>query len=137
MGTAFTCAAAFRYMKNTGGSIINYASYAGECGFPSMPAYSAAKGAVIAYSRTIARDWAKYGIRVNIVCPLVLTELAERALNGERGPQLRAFIETSVPLGRWGKPEEAANLNVFLASDMASFITGQLICVDGGWLMPR
>jgi len=141
MGTAFTCAAAFRYMKNTGGSIINHASYAGVCGMENMPAYSAAKGAVIGYSRTIAKDWGRYWIRVNIVCPGVMTELAEQFFSEMSPEQLEAFdtwCASQVPLGgKIGKPEDAANVNAFLASDMSRFVHGQTISIDGGALMSR
>ncbi len=141
LGTAFTNAAAFRYMKKTGGSIVNYASYAGVCGMPGMPSYSAAKGAVIGYSRTIAKDWAQYWIRVNIVCPGVLTELAEswyKEMSPERMAQINAWMAATIPLGgKLGKMEDAANLNVFLASDMSRFVHGQTIGVDGGMMMSR
>jgi 3-oxoacyl-[acyl-carrier protein] reductase len=142
MGTAFTNAAAFRHFtKGGGGSIINYASYSGVCGTPGMPSYGAAKGAVVAYSRTIAKDWARHNIRVNIVCPAVMTELVQSwsdAMDEERRAQMDAFFEASIPLGgRLGDVIDAAYLNVFLASDRAKFIHGQLIGVDGGFLMTR
>lgn len=141
LGTAFTCAAAFRYMKNTGGSIINHASYAGVCGVEGMPAYSAAKGAVIGYSRCIAKDWGQYWIRVNIVCPSAMSELAEQffsAMSPEQLEQFEAWMAAQVPLGgKIGKVEDVANVNVFLASDMSRFVHGQTIGVDGGALMTR
>jgi NAD(P)-dependent dehydrogenase (short-subunit alcohol dehydrogenase family) len=141
MGTAFTCAAAFRYMKDTGGSIVNHASYAGVCGLGNMAAYSAAKGAVIGYSRSIAKDWGKYLIRVNIVCPGVMTELAEQffsEMSPEQLEQFEAWIASQVPLGgKIGKAEDAASVNVFLVSDMSCFVHGQTISIDGGALMSR
>lgn len=141
LGTAFTNAAAFRYMKDKGGSIINYASYAGVCGMPGMAAYSAAKGGVIGYTRCVAKDWAKYWIRTNVVCPGVMTELAEAwysEMSAERLAQITAWKQASIPLGGdLGKAEDAANLNVFLASDMSRFINGQTIGVDGGMMMSR
>lgn len=142
MGTAFMSAAAFRYFAaGGGGSIINHASYSGVCGTPGMPSYGAAKGAVIAYSRTIAKDWARHNIRVNTVCPAVMTELAQSwydSMDGERRGEMDAFFEASIPLGgRLGNVIDAAYLNVFLASDRAKFIHGQLIGVDGGFMMAR
>lgn len=140
-GTAFTNGAAFKSMQKTGGSIINYASYAGVCGMPGMPSYSAAKGAVLGYSRTIAKDWGPYGIRVNIVCPGVMTELAQSwydAADAEQRAKIDEWQKHNIPLsGKLGNPEDAAALNVFLASDGSRFITGQTIAVDGGMTMPR
>lgn len=134
-GTIFTNQAAFRHMKATGGSIINYASFAGTDGMPGMGVYSAAKGAVLAWSRSVAKDWAQYGIRVNCVNPYVMTELAASWLaemDDDRRAEIDAWSESYVPMGRYGEPEDAANLNVFLASDLSKFVTGQTIGVDGG-----
>ena len=141
LGTAFTCAAAFRYMKNTGGSIINHASYCGICGMQGMAAYSAAKGAVIGYSRAIAREWGQYLIRVNIVCPAAVTELFQRVLDdftAEERAAIDSWMEANIPLGgKMGKVEDCASLNVLLASDLSRFVHGQTIAVDGGMLMSR
>jgi len=141
LGTAFTNAAAFRYLKDRGGSIVNYASYAGVCGMPGMASYSAAKGGVLAYTRVVAKDWAKYWIRTNVVCPGVLTELAETwysEMSEERVAEITAWKKATIPLGGdLGKVEDAANLNVFLVSDMSRFINGQTIGVDGGMMMSR
>lgn len=140
-GTAFTNMAAFRHMKEKGGSIINHASYAGVVGMPGMPAYSAAKGAVLAYSRVVAKDWAKYWIRTNVICPAVVTELLQiwyDEMPPERLQQIKDYCVAHIPLGGTpGKVVDAANLNVFLASDKSSFLTGQVIGVDGGYTMPR
>jgi 3-oxoacyl-[acyl-carrier protein] reductase len=142
LGTAFTNAAACKHYKTVGGGvIINYASYAGACGMPGMAAYSAAKGGVIAYTRTIAKDWAPYNIRSNVVMPGVITELAEYWMNemdADRRAQIDAWFASTIPFGgKLGKVEDAANLNVFLASDKAAFIHGQTIGVDGGMFMSR
>lgn len=106
-----------------------------------MAAYSAAKGGVLAYSRTIAKDWAPYNIRTNVVMPGVITELAEFWMNemdAERRAQIDAWMAATIPLGgKLGKVEDAANLNIFLASDMAAYIHGQTIGVDGGMFMSR
>jgi len=140
-GTAFTNQAAFRHMRNQGGSIINYASHAGVSGMPGMAAYSAAKGAVLAWSRCVAREWGRHMIRVNAVCPGALTELAKSWLaemDAERRAQIDAWLVANIPLGgKLGTPEDAADLNIFLASDASRYITGGTIAVDGGLTMPR
>lgn len=140
-GTAFTSAAAWRYMQSKGGSIINYSSFAGVGGSPMMATYSAAKAAVIGYTRVIAKEWGRYWIRVNAVCPGVKTELAEewyRKMSPERFAEIAAFKKATIPLGGdTGSVEDAANLNVFLVSNMSRFITGQLVGVDGGMTMGR
>lgn len=142
LGTHFMCVAAYNWMKtHGGGSIVNYVSHSGIIGSPTQEAYGTAKGAVLHYSRLIATDWGRSKVRVNMVAPVVLTEMAQSYL--DRMPQEeRARVEMSmrymIPLtGYWGKPEEAANLNIFLLSDMASFIHGQLIGCDGGFNFTR
>jgi 3-oxoacyl-[acyl-carrier protein] reductase len=141
-GTVFTNGAACRHFKdNGGGAIVNYASYAGVCGMPGLPSYSAAKGAVVAFTRTIAKDWARYNIRSNLVCPGVMTELAQKffeEVDAERLAQIKAWQQATILLGgEPGEVEDAANLNIFLASDMAKFVHGQTIGVDGGMMMSR
>ena len=142
MGTVFTNGAAFRQFKdNGGGAIVNYASYAGVCGMPGMANYSAAKGGVVAFTRTVAKDWAPHRVRVNVVCPGVMTELAQAwydEMDAERRAQIDAWQAATIPLGgKLGEVDDAANLNVFLASDMSKFIHGQTIGVDGGMMMSR
>lgn len=138
-GTVFTNQAAFRAMREAGGAIINYSSFAGVRGFPGMPAYGAAKAAILGWTRIVAQDWGKHWIRVNAVCPAILTPLAEQWF-AEMSPERLAMVEESlartIPLGgRLGTVQDAANVNVFLASDAARFITGQTIAVDGGQMM--
>jgi NAD(P)-dependent dehydrogenase (short-subunit alcohol dehydrogenase family) len=104
-----------------------------------MPAYGAAKAAILGWTRIVAQDWGKYWIRVNAVCPAVLTPLAEQWFQ-EMSPDRLALVEDSlartIPLGgKLGTVDDAANLNLFLASDSARFITGQTIPVDGGQMM--
>jgi len=138
-GTAFMCAAAFPYLKENGGSLINYSSMAGLVGYSHFPAYSAGKAAVLGYSRTITRDWGPYKIRVNMVCPTVMTELVQDCIN--ESPELEAAIRAdwkNIHLGgELGDAIESAYLNCFLASDKSTYITGQTINVDGGWIMSR
>jgi NAD(P)-dependent dehydrogenase (short-subunit alcohol dehydrogenase family) len=140
-GTAFTNAAAFRALKDRGGSIINYASLAGIVGFPGLPVYGAAKGAILGWTRNVARDWGRHSIRVNAVAPFVMTPMAQQTFD-EMSKQalegVKAWFQMMVPLGGWlGKAEDAADVNVFLASDASRFITGQTISVDGGFVMVR
>ncbi|MGI6450114.1 MAG: SDR family NAD(P)-dependent oxidoreductase [Desulfitobacteriia bacterium] len=141
VGTALMCASAFRYMKETGGSLINYSSYAGTEGTPGLCAYSAAKAAVLGYSRVIAQDWGKYNIRVNMPCPAVWTELSHDWYENktpEGKKEADEWMKSLIPLGgRLGEVEDAANLNVFLASDMSKFVHGQTIGVDGGMCFTR
>ena len=141
MGTIFTNQAVFKYMRETGGSIVNHASIAGVEGQPNMPAYSAAKGAVIGFSRNIAKDWAKYMIRVNMACPAVMTPLVQDyvdSLNPEAKAVWDAWLAATVPLGgALGDPKDAADVNVFLASDLSRFVHGQLVPVDGGMFFTR
>jgi NAD(P)-dependent dehydrogenase (short-subunit alcohol dehydrogenase family) len=142
-GTVFTNGAACRHYKTVGGGvIINYASYAGVCGMPGMASYSAAKGAVVAFTRSIAKDWARqYNIRSNLVCPGVMTELAEKffdEMEPERLAQITAWQQATILLGgKPGEAEDAANLTIFLASDLGKFVHGQTIGVDGGMMMSR
>ena len=140
-GTIFTNQAAFRTMKNTGGSIVNYSSVAGVEGYPGMPMYSAAKGAVLGFSRGVARDWGQYAIRVNSVLPGVLSPLLEQTLsemNAEQRAHIEAFWASKVLLGgKLAAPAVAADLNVFLLGDGSRFITGQTIAVDGGIVFTR
>jgi NAD(P)-dependent dehydrogenase (short-subunit alcohol dehydrogenase family) len=118
------------------GAILATASVAGITGVPNTPAYSAAKGGVVALTRQVAIDFAGQGVRVNAICPgPVLTPLFEEAFR-ERAPEdpqaaLSARAAT-VPLGRLGAPADIANMALFLVSDEADWITGAVYAVDGG-----
>jgi 2-hydroxycyclohexanecarboxyl-CoA dehydrogenase len=119
------------------GRIVNIASDAGRVGSSGESVYAGAKGAVIAFGKTIAREVATNGITVNIVCPgPTRTPLLEgMAGEDERGAKLIAALERAVPMKRLGEPEDVAGAVVFLASDEASFITGQTLSVSGGLTM--
>jgi NAD(P)-dependent dehydrogenase (short-subunit alcohol dehydrogenase family) len=113
-----------------GGCIINVASLSGLKALYKCSAYSASKGAIIALTRTMAVELARFNIRVNALCPgYVRTRMMEGLLANSR---TRERIEASIPMRRTGEPEEIAPMAAFLACDAASYITGAAICVDGG-----
>lgn len=117
-------------MKNRGGSIVNFSSMAGIRGMnPAMAAahYSASKGAVAALTMQAAVEWAQYGVRVNALAPGgVLTPAIEKLPPPPEGAM------DAIPLRQLSKPQDVANLAVFLASDHARMITGQIMVIDGG-----
>jgi len=119
-----------------GSSIVNMASAAGIKSGPGETAYAASKGAVIAFSRTLAGELAPDGIRVNAMCPgFVNTPFNDPAIEYMGGPAaLSEFVRTAIPLRRQGSPEEIAGVIAFLVSDDASFVTGQAVLADGGMM---
>ena len=114
------------------GSIVNTASVSGIGGDYGMSAYNAAKAGVINLTRSAALENAKYNIRINCVCPGAINTRAAQLLSGENADAFRQVQANAHPLGRMGEPEEIASTVLFLASDEASFITGEEIAVDGG-----
>lgn len=126
----FGTRAAFRAMQGRGGSIINMGSVAGLLGSPGLSAYGAAKAGVVNFSRAVALEGAPEKIRVNVVIPgIVWSEGTREAMRSE---QMIEATARAVPLGRIGQPEEVGNAILFLASNEASYITGQTLVVDGG-----
>lgn len=118
-------------MLDGGGAIVNTSSVAGLVGFPGISAYVAAKHGVAGLTKTAALEYAERGIRVNAVCPGVIsTPMIERATGGSA--EARSQMAASEPLGRMGTPEEIAASVVWLCSDAASFVTGVPMPVDGG-----
>jgi NAD(P)-dependent dehydrogenase (short-subunit alcohol dehydrogenase family) len=114
-----------------GGVIINLSSVAGVTGFVAHCAYTASKHGVIGLTKTAALEYAKAGIRVNAICPCYTrTPMVERMVRVE--PGLEARLQSRIPLGRLGTPEEIAAAAMYLCSDTASFITGHSLVMDGG-----
>jgi len=116
------------------GAVVNVSSDAGRVGSSGEAVYSAAKGGIIAFTKTMARETARAGIRVNAVCPGP-TDTALFASIGGDNPKLREALTKAIPMRRLGRPEDLANAVAFLASDEAAFITGQTLSVSGGLTM--
>ena len=129
-GTFWGTRCALQLMKAHSGSIINLSSICGTLGTPWMAGYSAAKAAVINFSRAAAAEGAAHGIRVNVVIPAVVETPATAGMLAD--PASKASTEKLIPMGRVGKPRELANAILFLASDEASYVTGATLPVDGG-----
>ena len=125
------CQAAGAHMTaRGGGSVINIASVAGLAAAPFLAPYGAAKAAVVSLTKTLASEWGRTGVRVNALCPgWTATDLNRVLWDSPDGGQ--ATI-ASVPMGRWAKPEEMAGPAIFLASEASSFMTGQVLVIDGG-----
>lgn len=132
-GTFNCCKAVVEIMKNQGyGKIVNISSVAGKTGdITSAPGYGPSKAGMDALTKTLARQLAQYGINVNGVAPHAI----ETEMSAEWPPERRKAIIDAIPLKRLGKPEEVAEAVLFLASDKAAFITGEILDVNGGFLM--
>ena len=139
-GTVFTNQAAFAHLRQEGGSIVNFGSNAGVMGMPNAAHYAASKGAVLAWTRSIAREWGQYGIRANAIAPGIHTPMYE-AFRSSLTPEALAdydkAMQAAIPLGgRRGDPDrDLAPVLVFMVSDASRFITGQTLSVDGGKLI--
>jgi NAD(P)-dependent dehydrogenase (short-subunit alcohol dehydrogenase family) len=111
--------------------VVNISSVFAVMGVSQWTAYGAAKGGLIAFSRALAAEWARHGICVNVVAPgHTMTDMTAEALNNAR---LREYVINHIPLGRLGAPADIAGSVAFLAGDDAAWITGQVLCIDGGW----
>jgi 3-oxoacyl-[acyl-carrier protein] reductase len=132
-GTFNCCKAVVGIMKLQGyGKIINVSSIAGKMGdITSAPGYGSSKAGIDALTKTLARQLAPFGINVNAVSPHAI----ETEMSAQWSEERRKEIIASIPLGRLGKPEDVAEAVLFLASDEASFITGEILDVNGGALM--
>lgn len=129
-GTFWGTRTAMKLMKASGGSIINLSSICGVLGTAWMAGYSAAKAAIINFSRAAAAEGAASGIRVNVVIPAVVETPATAGMLSDEAS--RKNTEKLIPMGRVGQPMELANAILFLASDEASYVTGAALPVDGG-----
>lgn len=120
-------------IKAGGGSIINMSSIAGLNGFAGLPAYVASKHGVIGLTKTAALEFAKKNIRVNAICPgPIQTQMLQRIM--DTSPGFEDSLKAGVPLGRIGSVEEIAQTAAYLSSPGASYITGQALAIDGGWV---
>ena len=137
-GMLYVCKAALPSMVARGqGKVISIASDAGRAGSTGEAVYAGTKGAIIAFSKTLAREMARYKITVNVVCP-GLTETPLLQSIREQSPKTEKVIEAvtrAIPLGRVGQPEDIAGAVVYLASPAADFVTGQTLSVSGGLTM--
>lgn len=133
-GTMRMCQAAFPHLtRSPFPSIVNISSITAQRGFPARASYNSAKAAIEALTRTLAVEWAVVGIRVNAIAPgFILTPLAEEAYR--TGLADRTERERLVPLGRMGRPDEVAQAIRWLATPDSSYVTGQVLAVDGGYL---
>lgn len=132
-GTFYCTRAAVREMLalGRGGNIINISSMWGVCGASCEAAYSASKAAVIGLTKSLAKELAPSGIRVNCIAPGVI----DTEMNSNLSPEDMCALERRTPLGRIGHPDDIASAVKFLASDDAGFITGQVLTVDGGFTL--
>ncbi|XP_020267140.1 tropinone reductase homolog At5g06060-like [Asparagus officinalis] len=126
------CQLAYPLLKSSGaGSIVNISSVYGQIAADDVTLYSATKGAMNQLTRNLACEWAKDNIRTNCIAPgATRTIMAQPVMDGNK---LNAKLAARIPAGRIGEPEEIASAVAFLCMPAASYVTGQLICVDGGW----
>ncbi|WP_250124905.1 SDR family oxidoreductase [Chroococcidiopsis sp. CCMEE 29] len=120
-------------LKQGSGSIVNTSSGAGVVAVPTQPLYTASKHAVVGLTKAAALQYAKAGIRINAVAPAAIeTDMFEAATGGQ--DEVKAYITGLHPIGRIGTPLEVANAVLFLSSDLASFVIGETLMVDGGYV---
>jgi NAD(P)-dependent dehydrogenase (short-subunit alcohol dehydrogenase family) len=134
LGTLYFMQASFPHMKEGGGSIINLGSREGIFGGVGMSVYAATKEAVRGLSRSVAREWGKYNIRVNVICPAALSPAAVTYL--EKHPEEAKMYLSQTALGRFGDPHnDIGPIALFLASADSGYLTGQTLNADGGQIM--
>ncbi len=134
LGTLFHMQAAFPHLRERGGSIVNFGTRQGIYGEPGDGIYGAGKEGIRALSRTAAREWGQFGIRINIINPAAMSPSA--AMFFEQNPERGKQYMDAIALRRFGDPlEDIAPIAVFLASDDAQYLTGQTLNADGGQIM--
>ena len=120
-------------LEDDGGAIVNVASIAGEVAFPDISPYVASKFGVIGLTKTAAVEYSREGVRVNAVCPGVIdTPMVDQAR--EETPEMIDQVSAATPIGRIGQPEEIGDAMVWLCSEEASFVTGEAMVIDGGYV---
>lgn len=118
--------------RGLGGKIINIGSLTSEAGRATVAPYTVAKGGIKMLSKAMAAEWAQFNIQANSIGPgYILTDMNEALVNN---PSFDAWVKSSNPAQRWGRPEELVGTAIFLASGASSYVNGQIIYVDGGWL---
>jgi NAD(P)-dependent dehydrogenase (short-subunit alcohol dehydrogenase family) len=132
-GTFLFCQAVGKFMIQQGsGKIINMVSVGAVVGFPRQIAYCATKGGILQLTKVLAIEWTRYNIQVNAIGPAYLETELTRGMRDSKIISENLLRRT--PMGRFGKPEEIVGAALYLASDASSYVTGQTLFVDGGWL---